>query len=365
MNPEPIAIASADISHPAAYLSTVERPLITFVLLAYNQERYIREAVEGALAQTYSPLEIILSDDCSKDRTFAVMEAMAAAYTGPHRIILNRNAINLGLGAHCNKLFEMATGELIVMAAGDDVSLPERTAHMAAFWRASACPHGSLFSNMEVIDENGASSGLHFTQFMDSGSPYPNTIEGMIRLHKPGIAGCSHVMHRDVYRLFGPLNADVVAEDATLGFRAAALGGIQFLNTPLVKYRRHANAITGKNTALMSQAQLSAERVRLLKFNASILRQWERDLQHPIMRQRFSTGDRQQWTSLFRRMAKIAEVKALVSKPYSSAGLHALFNCICKRPRLPWTAAQGLAIWLGCYQVYVSLGIRCLLRYFR
>jgi len=48
---------------------TTDRPLVTFALVAYNQEQYIREAVEGAFAQTYEPLEIILSDDCSSDRT--------------------------------------------------------------------------------------------------------------------------------------------------------------------------------------------------------------------------------------------------------------------------------------------------------
>ena len=47
--------------------SASDRPLVTFALFAYNQEKYIREAVEGAFAQTYAPLEIILSDDCSTD----------------------------------------------------------------------------------------------------------------------------------------------------------------------------------------------------------------------------------------------------------------------------------------------------------
>ena len=47
---------------------TPDRPLVTFALFAYNQEQYIREAVEGAFSQTYEPLEIILSDDCSSDR---------------------------------------------------------------------------------------------------------------------------------------------------------------------------------------------------------------------------------------------------------------------------------------------------------
>ena len=50
------------------------RPLLTFGVCAYKQEQFIREAVEAALAQTYSPLEIILSDDCSPDRTFEIMQ---------------------------------------------------------------------------------------------------------------------------------------------------------------------------------------------------------------------------------------------------------------------------------------------------
>ena len=59
-----------------------ERPLVTFALFAYNQEQFIREAVEGAFAQTYEPLEIILSDDCSTDRTFEIMQEMASACEG-------------------------------------------------------------------------------------------------------------------------------------------------------------------------------------------------------------------------------------------------------------------------------------------
>ena len=86
-----------------------ERPLVTFALCAYNQERFIREAIEGAFAQTYEPLEIILSDDCSSDRTFEIMQEMAAAYAGAARIKLNRNASNLGIAGHVNRLIELST----------------------------------------------------------------------------------------------------------------------------------------------------------------------------------------------------------------------------------------------------------------
>ena len=74
-----------------------KRPLVTVALFSYNQEHYVGEAIASILAQDYSPLEIILSDDCSTDNTFMVMQQAAKIYSGPHKIVLNRNLINLNL----------------------------------------------------------------------------------------------------------------------------------------------------------------------------------------------------------------------------------------------------------------------------
>lgn len=104
-----------------------ERPLVTFALFAYNQEKYIREAVEGAFSQTYEPLEIILSDDCSSDRTFEIMQEMAAEYEGLHEVRVRRNQCNLGIADHFNTIVEESNGKFMVVAAGDDISFSERT----------------------------------------------------------------------------------------------------------------------------------------------------------------------------------------------------------------------------------------------
>jgi len=118
-------------------------PLITFILFSYNQESFIRESVHAALKQTYSPLEIILSDDCSMDDTFTIMEEMAAAYRGPHKIVINQNQENLGIVPHLNKLFmEFAHGELVVLAAGDDVSYSFRTESLVEAWLKNGKPSG-------------------------------------------------------------------------------------------------------------------------------------------------------------------------------------------------------------------------------
>lgn len=105
---------------------TPERPLVTFAVFGYNQERYIREAVEGAFDQNYTPLEIILSDDCSTDRTFELMEEMARAYRGPHQVKVRKQSENIGTLDHVLSVARIAAGEYIAVAAGDDLSKPTR-----------------------------------------------------------------------------------------------------------------------------------------------------------------------------------------------------------------------------------------------
>src|SRR5260370_11691464 len=109
---------------------------LTFVVAALNAERFIREAVGAAFAQTYSPLEIILSDDCSEDRTFEIMCEMAKVYRGPHRIVLNRNPIRRSIGGHINRIMEVSQGELILAAAGADISLPPRDKSTYEAWES-------------------------------------------------------------------------------------------------------------------------------------------------------------------------------------------------------------------------------------
>ena len=110
-------------------MSDAKNPLVTFALFAYNQEQFIREAVEGAFAQTYVPLEIILSDDFSTDRTFQIMQEMASIYVGPHSVITNRNASNLHVGGHINVVNRLANGELVVAAAGGGGRCRRRACH--------------------------------------------------------------------------------------------------------------------------------------------------------------------------------------------------------------------------------------------
>jgi glycosyltransferase involved in cell wall biosynthesis len=231
-------------------------PLVTFLVLGYKQEQFIREAVAGALAQTYSPLEIILSDDCSSDRTFEIMREMAAAYRGPHKIILNRNPKNLGLGSHINRLMELAGGEIIVIGAGDDISLPERAERIQREFAASGGKAMAVFSDMTEIDGNG-----NFLKHADTrprqGFDHPvQCCRNMLE----GITGASNAWHRKVFDVFGPLQPEIVFEDRVIALRAALLGGIRHIPEPLVKYRRHeSNSVAMFHSTDLKQARRTLE----------------------------------------------------------------------------------------------------------
>lgn len=280
------ADAAQPTENPAAQHENQERPLITFALLAYNHERFVREAVEGAFSQTYSPLEIILSDDCSSDRTFEVMQKMAAAYVGPHRIVLNRNAQNLGIGPHVNRIVDLSDGQLIVGAAGDDISLPHRTERVYESWITSGGKACSIYSAFLDIDEAGKCGGRR-------GQPPPPNWRNLekITARHVWISGCSHAWQKRVFEVFGPLNSNVMAEDACIGFRACALGGVQFIDEPLVKYRSHGGSTSRYLDDVFDPDKMKARYARHWMMTASIFEQYLTDLRNPVFQGSYSKSE--------------------------------------------------------------------------
>lgn len=133
--------------------SATSRPLATLAVLAFNQEQYVRYAIEGALAQTYSPLEVILSDDCSTDATFRIMQEMASSYEGPHSLQVRCNGRNLGLVNHIAEVTDVMRSDYLFVAAGDDISLPYRVEATMPYFLRNNC--SAVSAIIDVIDESG------------------------------------------------------------------------------------------------------------------------------------------------------------------------------------------------------------------
>ena len=221
-------------------LSESNGMLATFFLITYNQEDYVREAIEGAFSQTYRPLEIVISDDCSTDGTFRIIEEMAANYAGPHKLVVNRNCENLGLIGHINRITSLSSGELIVYGAGDDISLPHRTEKLVERYLASGRRVSLIHSSVYLIDISGNRVGTRL----------PPVISGSMDLGEMAVSGALIIgattsFTRKIEETFGPIQHRKCIEDLVMGFRSALTGGLQYIPEPLILYR-HESGITAK-----------------------------------------------------------------------------------------------------------------------
>ncbi len=214
-------------------LGETELPLVSFALLGYNQEKYTHAAVEAALAQDYPRLEIILSDDCSTDRTFDIMRETVAGYSGPHRIVLNRNASNQKTGGHMNVIHRIARAELLIVAACDDISLPTRVSRIVEMWLKTGRRAGLIHSSCDSIDDSGGRQGKLDCPCLAVLRSAEETAQT-----NAYVIGATSAYSRQIFRLFGDLNSDVMHEDCAATFRSLLAGlPIEYIDEPLVLYR--------------------------------------------------------------------------------------------------------------------------------
>lgn len=240
-------------------MENVEKPLLTLVVNCYKFERFVEEALDGAFAQTYRPLEIVISDDHSPDGTWDKVQAKVKEFLAKHpevpcrdlsnemfpqtisapeaplSIVLNRNGMNLGLARHQNRLFELSHGEWVAFQSGDDVSVPDRMEKIAE--RVMENPRiRCLHSGVKIVD--GAGIDIEVSRSFERQRHRKG--DGL-----PAILGAGAVYHRDVYSLFGPLGPFVKNEDHVLPLRASLIGDIEYIEDALVKYCKHGDNLSG------------------------------------------------------------------------------------------------------------------------
>lgn len=245
-----------------------ELPPVTFALLTYNQEKFISEALAGALSQTYSPLEIVISDDYSTDGTFAAIRTIVSKYRGPHSVIINRNETNLGIGPHIDLVARMGKGRWIVAAAGDDVSAPERVSTLIGVAETSK-DLTAVCSFWHTIDRDGRRResvthgypGLSRRYDVEFGTKVVDCIEGKHRV----LSGCSSMWRRDLFASFAPFPSGLQMEDVPLTFRAMMLGDVVYLPDQLISYREHEASVSQYRNGLTAAEFIENEH-RLTKW---------------------------------------------------------------------------------------------------
>ena len=206
-------------------------PSASIVLLTFNQERFVQDALQSLLNQDCEDIEIVISDDCSTDGTWEQIQTTLEGYEGPKKIIAIRNQANLGILDNYALAFKKTSGDLIFMAAGDDISLPNRCSQSIQFWRN--CEKEYDLVAADAIDMSYAGEHLKIKET----DPLEEwTVERWF-VGRPFFFGASFMVTRKLLNLTS-LNNQLPYEDHCLVFRSLLLGGAIRLPEPLVCHRR-------------------------------------------------------------------------------------------------------------------------------
>lgn len=211
----------------------MDRPPVTFLLTAYNQPDFIADSVKSALAQTYTPLTVIISDDCSTDDTYARIEQAIAGYEGPHRIRLYRNPKNVAIG-HVRDLLRLVETEFCVLGHGDDLFHPERVAMQVG--RMIERDLAAVACNATIIDEQGREQGLR----LPKDGPASVSLDRLFRQGaNPAQLGALLAWRHELFTAFPEPDPPTRRIDQIVSFRALLLRGLELMPEPLVKWRHH------------------------------------------------------------------------------------------------------------------------------
>jgi glycosyltransferase involved in cell wall biosynthesis len=204
------------------------RPLVSIILPAYNGAKYLPEAIESCLSQTYPAWELIIVDDCSTDTTPGII-AEYAAHDGRIRGIRHRT--NLKLPGALNTGHAAAKGAYLSWTSDDNRFLPAAFEEMVQFLEQNPAI-GLVYADSVAIDE----AGNHLRDF---------PAEPASRLAYFNALGACFLYRRKVYQVVGAYDAELfLAEDYDYWLRVFRQFEIAHLPRVLYQYRYHGESLT-------------------------------------------------------------------------------------------------------------------------
>lgn len=234
-------------------------PQISIVMPVYNGERYLREAVESVIAQEFTDWELIFVDDCSTDRTPAIMEEYRAK-DGRIRII--HNEINQKLPRSLNIGFSQAGGNYFTWTSDDNRYKPQALGEMFVYLEAHR-DIGLVYADMDFIDESGEKIGFLSRREEE--------------LYSCNCVGACFLYKSEAARKIGEYDADMfLVEDYDYWIRFAKDYPIGHLQQCLYEYRQHGESLTEKREHEVEK-QLYKLRHRELRFLISKANAYEKE----------------------------------------------------------------------------------------
>lgn len=246
-------LTSAHAENPAAN-PLVTMPLVTTIVVCYNQARFVVETLESVKAQTYKNTQLVIVDDCSSDDSVAIIDRWLQKNDIQCTFI--RHQKNQGVCKSLNDALAAATGKYISMIAADDVWLPDKIERQVAIMESQPDTVGVLYSDAFQTDENGHPLP---DMFITAHRKMPEMPQGQILntlLEGNFIPGMTALIRRSCYDEVGLYDENLPWEDWDMWMRIARHYSFLYSPTPSAKYRVHEKSFSHSDRLRMAKDSL-------------------------------------------------------------------------------------------------------------
>ncbi len=220
-------------------------PLVSVVIVTYNSSNFILEALESVFEQDYPQIELIVTDDCSKDNTVELVEEWISRHECKFvRTELIVSPQNTGIPANCNRGVKACQGEWVRLSAGDDLLAPQSISKQIDFANKTGS-EAFVGHVMSFVDKNGKrvfiDKGHHINNapwFFESDSNYQYNY--LLRHYDFGL-GLGTLFKKSIYDKISLYDERYPYEEDTLFQLNITKRGVRFsyIREPIVYYRLH------------------------------------------------------------------------------------------------------------------------------
>lgn len=202
-------------------------PTVSVLMTAYNREQFIADAIESVLAQTFADWELIISDDCSSDRTVEIARSYEARDSRIHVVV---NDENVGQFPNRNRTAELATGRFIKFHDSDDLLYPHCLEIMTSLLTAN--PDASFALHPGAREWEGAPCPM----LLSPRQCYEREYLGYGMFH---VGPAAALFRRDAFARLRGFESLGLASDYAFWLRACKTESVLLVPGSLIWYRLH------------------------------------------------------------------------------------------------------------------------------
>lgn len=228
--------------------------IVSVAMATFNGEKHVIEQLESLARQTLMPVELIVTDDGSTDKTVDFILGFADQLEFPVQVV--RNDVRLGYGRNFLKAASLSKSKYVAFCDQDDIWHPEKIALVNEV--ASRAEHDLIVHGGKVVDAS----------LIELGETFPNVAEGVIELDrysKMFFPGYAMAVKRDfLEELNYESNIDVedksFEHDLWICSSILQGGSCYGINKPLVSYRQHDSNVIGFSALMNSERHATSEK---------------------------------------------------------------------------------------------------------